>query len=67
MQNSSFEVVNLSIESAAAQSYNNRTIAKVNDHEVRISTTTEAYHCHYHPDSNGSFVALAKGRCETQG
>jgi mannose-6-phosphate isomerase-like protein (cupin superfamily) len=61
MQNSSFEVVNLSIESAAALSYDNHPIAKVNDHEVRISTMTEAYHWHCHPDSDESFLALEGG------
>ena len=61
MQNSSFEVVNLSIESAAGQSYDNHPIAKVNDHEVRISTMTEAYHWHCHPDSDESFLALEGG------
>jgi mannose-6-phosphate isomerase-like protein (cupin superfamily) len=61
MQNSSFEVVNLSIESAAEQSYDNHSIAKVNDHEVRISTMTEAYHWHCHPDSDESFLALEGG------
>jgi len=61
MQNSSFEVVNLSIESAASQSYDNHSIAKVNDHEIRISTMTEAYHWHCHPDSDESFLALEGG------
>jgi len=58
MQNSSFEVINLSSESATAESYDNHPIAKVNDHEVRISTMTEAYHWHCHPDSDESFLAL---------
>ena len=58
MQNSSFEVINLSLESATAESYDNHPIAKVNDHEVCISTMTEAYHWHCHPDSDESFLAL---------
>jgi mannose-6-phosphate isomerase-like protein (cupin superfamily) len=61
MQNSSFEVINLSVESATAESYNNHSIAKVNDHEIRISTMTEAYHWHCHPDSDESFLALEGG------
>ena len=61
MQNSSFEVINLSFESATAESYDNHPIAKVNDHEVRISTMTEAYHWHCHPDSDESFLALEGG------
>src|SRR5262249_16694072 len=61
MENSSFEVIDLSFESGAAKSYDNHSIAKVNDHEVRISTMTEAYHWHCHPDSDESFLALEGG------
>jgi mannose-6-phosphate isomerase-like protein (cupin superfamily) len=61
MQNSSFEVINLSYESATAKSYDNHPIAKVNDHEVRISAVTEAYHWHCHPDSDETFLALEGG------
>src|SRR5215472_17931710 len=61
MQSSSYEVVNLSSESTTAKSYDNHSIAKVNDHEVRISNMTEAYHWHCHPDSDESFLALEGG------
>lgn len=61
MQNSSFEVVDLSFECAREESYDNHRIAKVNDHQVRISTMTEAYHWHCHPDSDESFLALEGG------
>jgi mannose-6-phosphate isomerase-like protein (cupin superfamily) len=61
MPNSPFEVVNLSSESAKAKSYDNHSIARVNDHEIRISTMTEAYHWHCHPDSDESFLALEGG------
>ena len=61
MQNSSFDVTNLSVESATAERYDNHPIAKVNDHEVRLSTMTEAYHWHCHPDSDQSFLALEGG------
>lgn len=61
MQNSSFEVINLSYESATAKSYDNHPIAKVNDHEVRISAVTETYHWHCHPDSDETFLALEGG------
>jgi mannose-6-phosphate isomerase-like protein (cupin superfamily) len=61
MQNSSFEVINLSFESATRKSYDNHPIAKVNDHEVRISTMIEPYHWHCHPDSDESFLALEGG------
>ena len=61
MQNSSFKVISLSFESAARESYDNHPIAKVNDHEVRISTMTAPYHWHCHPDSDESFLALEGG------
>ncbi|HEY6413227.1 MAG TPA: cupin domain-containing protein [Edaphobacter sp.] len=61
MQNSFFEVISLSVESATAESYDNHPIANVNDHEVRISIMTEAYHWHCHPDSDESFLALEGG------
>jgi mannose-6-phosphate isomerase-like protein (cupin superfamily) len=61
MQNSSFEVISLSAESATTASYNNHSIATVNDHEVRISVMTEAYHWHSHPDSDESFLSLEGG------
>jgi mannose-6-phosphate isomerase-like protein (cupin superfamily) len=61
MQNSSFEVISLSAESATTASYNNHSIASVNDHEVRISVMTESYHWHCHPDSDESFLALEGG------
>ena len=61
MQNASFEVINLSSESAMTERYDNHPIARVNDHEVRISTMTEAYHWHCHPDSDESFLALEGG------
>jgi mannose-6-phosphate isomerase-like protein (cupin superfamily) len=61
MQNSSFEVISLATESETAESYKNHPIARVNDHEVRISVMTEAYHWHCHPDSDESFLALEGG------
>jgi mannose-6-phosphate isomerase-like protein (cupin superfamily) len=61
MQNSSFEVVHLARESATTKSYDNHPIARVNDHEVRISTMTEAYAWHCHPDSDEVFLALEGG------
>jgi mannose-6-phosphate isomerase-like protein (cupin superfamily) len=61
MQNPSFEVISLSAESATTASYNNHSIASVNDHEVRISVMTESYHWHCHPDSDESFLALEGG------
>jgi mannose-6-phosphate isomerase-like protein (cupin superfamily) len=60
-QNSSFQVVDLSSESATDQRYDNHPIAKVNDHVIRISTMTENYHWHCHPDSDETFLALEGG------
>jgi len=60
MQNS-FEVIDLSSESVTTESYNNHPIARVNDHEVRISTMTGPYHWHCHPDSDESFLVLEGG------
>jgi len=56
VQNSSFEVISLSLESVTTASYDNHRVAKVNDHEVRLSIMTEAYHWHSHPDSDESFL-----------
>lgn len=61
MQNSSFDAIDLSSESAKDKSYDNHSLAKVNDHEVRISTMTEAYHWHCHPDSDEVFLVLEGG------
>jgi mannose-6-phosphate isomerase-like protein (cupin superfamily) len=59
-QDSSFEVVSLASESAA-EGYDNHRIAEVNDHEVRISTMTEAYRWHLHPDSDECFLVVEGG------
>jgi len=55
------KVITLSKESPGDAAYNNHPIALVNDHEVRISTMTEPYHWHAHPDSDESFLALEGG------
>jgi mannose-6-phosphate isomerase-like protein (cupin superfamily) len=58
---SSFEVINLSRESDTPNSYDNHSIAKANDHEIRISVMTEPYRWHCHPDSDEIFLALEGG------
>ena len=63
MSDSTLNVITLSAESPSAASYDNHPIAKVNDHEIRISTMTEPYHWHAHPDSDESFLALEGGLC----
>lgn len=61
MPNESFTVIDLASESRASEGYDNHPVARVNDHEVRISTMTEAYHWHCHSDSDESFLALEGG------
>jgi mannose-6-phosphate isomerase-like protein (cupin superfamily) len=61
MQMPSFDVIDLARESTETEAYNNHRIATVNDHEIRISTMTEAYPWHCHPDSDESFLALEGG------
>jgi mannose-6-phosphate isomerase-like protein (cupin superfamily) len=60
MQNSSFKAIRITSESPG-DGYDNHVIASVNDHVVRISTMTEAYHWHCHPDSDETFLALEGG------
>jgi len=61
MENTSLEVISLSVESETTESYKNRVIASVNDHVVRISVMTEVYHWHCHPDSDESFLSVEGG------
>src|SRR5579875_4219662 len=60
MQNPDSKVIQLERESVS-EGYDNHSIAKVNDHEIRISTMTEPYAWHCHPDSDESFLALEGG------
>lgn len=43
---------------AGGSTYDNHPVAGVNDHVVRISTMTEAFYWHLHPDSDESFLVL---------
>ncbi|MBV8898290.1 MAG: hypothetical protein JO051_17370 [Acidobacteriaceae bacterium] len=60
MQSPNLDVIKLELE-AASEGYDNHSIAKVNDHEIRISTMTEPYVWHFHPNSDESFLALEGG------
>lgn len=60
-QNSSFRVIPLASESASTAAYDNHPIARVNNHVVRISTMTEPYAWHCHPNSEECFLALEGG------
>jgi mannose-6-phosphate isomerase-like protein (cupin superfamily) len=41
--------------------YDNHAIAYVNDHVVRISTMTETYDWHSHPNSDETFLVVEGG------
>jgi mannose-6-phosphate isomerase-like protein (cupin superfamily) len=61
MGNLSSTVVNLAFEASTNRPYDNHPVAAVNDHEVRISVMTEAYHWHCHPDSDETFLSVEGG------
>jgi mannose-6-phosphate isomerase-like protein (cupin superfamily) len=52
------EVITLNAESSANFGYDNHPIAKINDHVIRISTMTEPYHWHSHPNSDETFLVI---------
>jgi mannose-6-phosphate isomerase-like protein (cupin superfamily) len=52
------EVITLEAESSTHFEYDNHPIAKINDHVVRISTMTEPYHWHFHPNSDETFLVI---------
>jgi mannose-6-phosphate isomerase-like protein (cupin superfamily) len=54
-------VVTLSSEASHAQTYDNHSVANVNDHVVRISTMTEPFHWHSHPNSDETFLVIEGG------
>jgi mannose-6-phosphate isomerase-like protein (cupin superfamily) len=51
------KIITLAAESSHA-TYNNHPIANVNDHVVRISTMTEPYPWHFHPNSDETFLVI---------
>jgi mannose-6-phosphate isomerase-like protein (cupin superfamily) len=53
------DVITLKSEIASNSRYDNHPIAKNNDHVVRISTMTEPYHWHFHPNSDETFLVIA--------
>ena len=46
------------ISAAIHDQYRNVSIAKVNDHEVRLSVMTGGFDWHSHPDSDETFLVL---------
>jgi len=55
------EVVTLMLEVSSSK-YDNHALAHVNDHVVRISTMTDAYDWHSHPNSDETFLFVEGGR-----
>jgi mannose-6-phosphate isomerase-like protein (cupin superfamily) len=54
-------IVTLSSEASHAETYDNHPVARINDHVVRISTMTQPYHWHSHPNSDETFLVLEGG------
>jgi mannose-6-phosphate isomerase-like protein (cupin superfamily) len=52
------EVITLNAECSARSGYDNHPIAKINDHVLRISTLTEPYPWHFHPNSDEIFLVI---------
>ena len=52
------DVVTLKEESSTPSGYDNHPIARTNDHVVRISTMTEPYYWHFHPNSDETFLVI---------
>ena len=48
----------LRISQAITDSYDNRRIASVNDHEIRMSVMTGGFPWHRHPDSDETFYGI---------
>jgi mannose-6-phosphate isomerase-like protein (cupin superfamily) len=54
-------IVTLSSETSSAKIYDNHPVAHINDHVVRISTMTQPYHWHSHPNSDETFLVIEGG------
>jgi len=51
-------IITLENESSTHSGYDNHVISTTNDHVIRISTMTEPYHWHFHPNSDETFLIL---------
>jgi mannose-6-phosphate isomerase-like protein (cupin superfamily) len=58
MLNREAKVVDLAKAAATPLEYDNRPVAEVNDHVVRISIMTRPFHWHCHPNSDETFLVL---------
>ena len=54
-------LITIASESPAGARYDNHVIGSVNDHVVRISTMTEPFYWHVHPDSDETFLCIEGG------
>jgi mannose-6-phosphate isomerase-like protein (cupin superfamily) len=52
------DIITLKAESPTGCRYDNHPIATINDHVIRISTMTEPYHWHHHPNSDETFLVI---------
>jgi mannose-6-phosphate isomerase-like protein (cupin superfamily) len=48
----------LRLSQAVGEPYHNVSLARVNDHEIRMSVMTERFRWHRHPDSDETFYGL---------
>jgi len=48
----------LAMSRLIAEAYDNRSIATINDHEIRMSVMTSGFAWHSHPDSDETFAVL---------
>ncbi len=46
---------------SVTKAYHNRSLATVNDHEIRISVMTYGFGWHIHPDSDETFLSVEGG------
>ncbi len=58
MSDSLPKIITLKTESPTNVVYDNHPIANINDHVVNISTMTEPYYWHYHPNSDETFLVV---------
>lgn len=48
----------LALSRLIGEPYHNRSLASVNDHEIRISVMTQPFGWHRHPDSDETFYGI---------
>ena len=56
-------VLTLSAESSTNSGYDNHPIARINNHVVRISTMSQPYPWHFHPNSDETFLVIEGRLC----